>query len=119
MILSTLVISLGGSAGSVDHDFDPSADMLVHDFDDERTLEEEEMLEAADETNSNEIEDLAQVGVRLFVHIWFRRDCPEKKSCPFLHVFSLFSAANLAGSPSASAQCFWQNNMPFSLFHQI
>ncbi|XP_072220125.1 mesoderm induction early response protein 1b isoform X2 [Leuresthes tenuis] len=52
--------SPGGSAGSVDHDFDPSADMLVHDFDDERTLEEEEMLEAADETNSNEIEDLAQ-----------------------------------------------------------
>ncbi|KAM4551062.1 mesoderm induction early response protein 1b isoform 2-T2 [Odontesthes bonariensis] len=52
--------SPGGSAGSVDHDFDPSADMLVHDFDDERTLEEEEMLEAADENNSNEIEDLAQ-----------------------------------------------------------
>ncbi|KAK2895568.1 hypothetical protein Q8A73_015056 [Channa argus] len=53
---------LGGSAGSDDHDFDPSADMLVHDFDDERTLEEEEMLEAADETNANEIEDLAREG---------------------------------------------------------
>ncbi|XP_040000100.1 mesoderm induction early response protein 1b isoform X3 [Xiphias gladius] len=52
--------SPGGSAGSDDHDFDPSADMLVHDFDDERTLEEEEMLEAADETNTNEIEDLAR-----------------------------------------------------------
>uniref|UniRef100_A0AAQ5Y802 Mesoderm induction early response protein 1 n=1 Tax=Amphiprion ocellaris TaxID=80972 RepID=A0AAQ5Y802_AMPOC len=50
------------SAGSDDHDFDPSADMLVHDFDDERTLEEEEMLEAADETNANEIEDLAREG---------------------------------------------------------
>ncbi|MEQ2256885.1 Mesoderm induction early response protein 1, partial [Ilyodon furcidens] len=36
--------------------------MLVHDFDDERTLEEEEMLEATDETNSNEIEDLAREG---------------------------------------------------------
>uniref|UniRef100_UPI0037E7694E mesoderm induction early response protein 1b isoform X2 n=1 Tax=Semicossyphus pulcher TaxID=241346 RepID=UPI0037E7694E len=36
--------------------------MLVHDFDDERTLEEEEMLEAADETNANEIEDLAREG---------------------------------------------------------
>lgn len=55
----------GGSAGSDDHDFDPSADMLVHDFDDERTLEEEEMLEAADETNANEIEDLARVRFRL------------------------------------------------------
>ncbi|GAA6222521.1 mesoderm induction early response protein 1 isoform X1 [Lates japonicus] len=54
--------SPGGSAGSDDHDFDPSAEMLVHDFDDERTLEEEEMLEAADETNANEIEDLAREG---------------------------------------------------------
>ncbi|XP_029930856.1 mesoderm induction early response protein 1 isoform X2 [Myripristis murdjan] len=54
--------SPGGSAGSDDHDFDPSADMLVHDFDDERTLEEEEMLEASDETNVNEIEDLAREG---------------------------------------------------------
>ncbi|XP_045907839.1 mesoderm induction early response protein 1b isoform X3 [Micropterus dolomieu] len=54
--------SPGGSAGSDDHDFDPSADMLVHDFDDERTLEEEEMLETSDETNTNEIEDLAREG---------------------------------------------------------
>ncbi|XP_078120631.1 mesoderm induction early response protein 1b isoform X4 [Sander vitreus] len=54
--------SPGGSVGSVDHDFDPSADMLVHDFDDERTLEEEEILEASDETNANEIEDLAREG---------------------------------------------------------
>ncbi|XP_062260075.1 mesoderm induction early response protein 1b isoform X3 [Platichthys flesus] len=50
--------SPGGSAGSDDRDFDPAADMLVHDFDDERTLEEEERLEASDETNANEIEDL-------------------------------------------------------------
>uniref|UniRef100_A0A8C7XG78 Mesoderm induction early response protein 1 n=1 Tax=Oryzias sinensis TaxID=183150 RepID=A0A8C7XG78_9TELE len=52
----------GGSAGSDDHDFDPTAEMLVHDFDDERTLEEEERLEATDETNVNEIEDLAREG---------------------------------------------------------
>ncbi|XP_020321953.1 mesoderm induction early response protein 1 isoform X2 [Oncorhynchus tshawytscha] len=51
--------SPGGSAD--DYEFDPSADMLVHDFDDERTLEEEEMLEG--ETNfSNEIDDLAREG---------------------------------------------------------
>uniref|UniRef100_A0A8C2V7E2 Mesoderm induction early response protein 1 n=1 Tax=Chinchilla lanigera TaxID=34839 RepID=A0A8C2V7E2_CHILA len=50
-----------GSATSDDHEFDPSADMLVHDFDDERTLEEEEMMEG--ETNfSSEIEDLAREG---------------------------------------------------------
>ncbi|NXH10494.1 MIER1 protein, partial [Bucco capensis] len=49
--------SPGGSATSDDHEFDPSADMLVHDFDDERTLEEEEMMEG--ETNFiAEIEDL-------------------------------------------------------------
>ena len=54
----------GGSAGSVDHEFDPSAEMLVHDFDDERTLEEEEQMEAADDTNVNEIEDLARVSSR-------------------------------------------------------
>ncbi|KAG8132516.1 putative Mesoderm induction early response protein [Naja naja] len=53
--------SPGGSATSDDHEFDPTADMLVHDFDDERTLEEEEMMEG--ETNfSSEIEDLTREG---------------------------------------------------------
>lgn len=43
-----------------DREFDPSADMLVHDFDDERTLEEEEKLEG--ETNfCAEIDDLNRV----------------------------------------------------------
>lgn len=43
-----------------DRDFDPSADMLVHDCDDEQTLEEEEKLEG--ETNfSDEIDDLTRV----------------------------------------------------------
>ncbi|XP_072129969.1 mesoderm induction early response protein 1-like isoform X3 [Mobula birostris] len=53
--------SPGGSAGSEDHDFDPSVDMLVHDFDDERTLEEEEMMEG-DNNFSSEIEDLEREG---------------------------------------------------------
>ncbi|XP_066547953.1 mesoderm induction early response protein 1a isoform X3 [Amia ocellicauda] len=53
--------SPGGSAGSDDHEFDPSAEMLIHDYDDERTLEEEELMEG--ETNfSAEIEDLAREG---------------------------------------------------------
>ncbi|KAL4630160.1 mesoderm induction early response protein 3 [Arapaima gigas] len=34
-----------GSLSSEDHDFDPTAEMLVHEFDDERTLEEEELQE--------------------------------------------------------------------------
>ncbi|XP_075413380.1 mesoderm induction early response protein 1 isoform X6 [Tenrec ecaudatus] len=59
MLPSVESSSPGGSAASDDHEFDPSADMLVHDFDDERTLEEEEMMEG--ETNFNsEIEDLAR-----------------------------------------------------------
>lgn len=60
-----MVNFVGGSAGSDDHDFEPSADMLVHDFDDERTLEEEELLETTDETNANEIEDLERVSFGL------------------------------------------------------
>lgn len=43
-----------------DGEFDPSADMLVNDFDDEQTLEEEE--ENADEAdNADEIDDLQRV----------------------------------------------------------
>ncbi|KAL0979289.1 hypothetical protein UPYG_G00183240 [Umbra pygmaea] len=46
-----------GSLSSEDHDFDPTAEMLVHDYDDERTLEEEELLEGEKNFNS-EIADL-------------------------------------------------------------
>lgn len=45
---------------SEDHDFDPTAEMLVHDYDDERTLEEEEMMEEG-KNFSSEIEDLEKV----------------------------------------------------------
>lgn len=37
------------SSSTKDSLFDPSVDMLIHDFDDERTLEEEEALAAVDE----------------------------------------------------------------------
>ncbi|KAK2521135.1 Mier3 [Columba guinea] len=50
-----------GSLSSEDHDFDPSAEMLVHDYDDERTLEEEEMMEES-KNFSSEIEDLEKEG---------------------------------------------------------
>ncbi|TRY77630.1 hypothetical protein DNTS_005779 [Danionella cerebrum] len=51
----------GGVVLDEDRDFDPSAEMLVHDFDDEQTLEEEEKLEG--ETNFNsEIDDLTREG---------------------------------------------------------
>lgn len=51
---------LVGSLSSEDHDFDPTAEMLVHDYDDERTLEEEEMMEEG-KNFSSEIEDLEKV----------------------------------------------------------
>ncbi|XP_051996759.1 mesoderm induction early response protein 1a isoform X3 [Xyrauchen texanus] len=57
----------GPGAGEVtgvqdeDGDFDPSADMLVHDFDDEQTLEEEEKLEGETDVSA-EIDDLAREG---------------------------------------------------------
>lgn len=44
-----------------DHDFDPSAEMLVNDFDDEHTLDEEECLEDEDNGNASEIDDLQKV----------------------------------------------------------
>jgi hypothetical protein len=44
-----------------DRDFDPSADMLVHDYDDEQTLEEEEALSG--DSCCDELGDLEKVGV--------------------------------------------------------
>uniref|UniRef100_A0A3P8S1G3 Mesoderm induction early response 1, family member 3 b n=1 Tax=Amphiprion percula TaxID=161767 RepID=A0A3P8S1G3_AMPPE len=50
-----------GSLSSEDHDFDPTAEMLVHEYDDERTLEEEESLEGG-RNFSSEIADLEKEG---------------------------------------------------------
>lgn len=43
-----------------DQDFDPTADMLVHDFDDERTMEEEENMSGG-ESVAAELNDLEKV----------------------------------------------------------
>lgn len=57
-----------------DGDFEPTADMLVHDFDDEQTMEEEEMLEG--ETNfSSEIDDLTRVSCVAFNRRDSEPDC--------------------------------------------
>ena len=47
-----------------DQDFDPTAEMLVHDYDDEQTLQEEEQLSNSDA--SNELAALQEVSFRLF-----------------------------------------------------
>ncbi|CAL9707536.1 unnamed protein product [Knipowitschia caucasica] len=49
-----------GSLSSEDHDFDPTAEMLVHEYDDERTLEEEESQEGSN--ISSELADLEKEG---------------------------------------------------------
>ncbi|XP_028312963.1 mesoderm induction early response protein 3 isoform X1 [Gouania willdenowi] len=50
-----------GSLSSEDHDFDPTAEMLVHEYDDERTLEEEES-EDGGRNFSSELADLEKEG---------------------------------------------------------
>ena len=44
-----------------DGDFDPSADMLVNDFDDEHTLDEEEEIVDGSENAEDEIDKLQEV----------------------------------------------------------
>lgn len=53
-----------GSLSSEDHDFDPTAEMLVHEYDDERTLEEEESLEGGGNFRS-ELADLERVKIHI------------------------------------------------------
>ncbi|XP_023216249.1 mesoderm induction early response protein 1 isoform X4 [Centruroides vittatus] len=53
--------SASESSADSDQDFDPTAEMLVNDFDDEHTLEEEEALESA-ESVTNELDDLQREG---------------------------------------------------------
>ena len=49
-----------GSLSSEDHDFDPSAEMLVHEYDDEQTLEDEE-IQDGEKNFGAEIADLEKV----------------------------------------------------------
>ncbi|XP_059469377.1 mesoderm induction early response protein 1-like isoform X2 [Neocloeon triangulifer] len=49
------------NVGKEDKEFDPSAEMMVNDFDDERTLEEEEAMEATEDTHQ-ELSNLKEEG---------------------------------------------------------
>lgn len=57
--LTTLVLRQV-NVGKEDKEFDPSAEMMVNDFDDERTLEEEEAMEATEDTHQ-ELDNLKEV----------------------------------------------------------
>jgi hypothetical protein len=54
---------------ATDRDFDPSAELLVHDYDDERTLEEEETLYPEDDSQA-ELSSLQKVG--LYTCFWIQ-----------------------------------------------
>ena len=51
-----------------DVDFDPMADMLVHDYDDERTLDEEEAM-SNEESVANELDDLQKVSIEQYTYL--------------------------------------------------
>ena len=60
-----LIDTVPGDVG--DQEFEPSAEMLVHDFDDEQTLAEEEaMAIAGGEDPENELNSLQKVSFSLF-----------------------------------------------------
>jgi len=54
------------AGGDTDVDFDPTADMLVHDCDDERTMDEEEAM-SNEESVANELDDLQKVRISCFL----------------------------------------------------
>lgn len=70
-MLTALILScqsFGSIGNESDGDFDPSADMLVNDFDDEHTLDEEEEIVDGSEEAENEIDKLQEVKCRLSRH---------------------------------------------------
>ena len=55
-----MFLTIAYFVADTDRDFDPSADMMVHDFDDEHTLDEEEGLSGG-ESVGNELDSLQKV----------------------------------------------------------
>lgn len=62
----------GSDSPTKDKLFDPSIDMLVNDFDDERTLEEEEALAAGEASDPTaELSNLQKVTMHIHSHILY------------------------------------------------
>jgi hypothetical protein len=66
--LTTLVFQQV-NVGKEDKEFDPSAEMMVNDFDDEQTLEEEEAMEATEDTHQ-ELDNLKEVSAVIICSIF-------------------------------------------------
>lgn len=57
-----LIIIINFTQGdSTDQEYEITADMMVHDLDDEATMDEEELLADKDEFNENELSELQKV----------------------------------------------------------
>jgi len=59
--VSLVIVVCGATLADVDHDFDPTADMLIHDYDDEQTMDEEEAMSLDDSMGGSELDDLQKV----------------------------------------------------------
>ena len=62
-VLAIYIFILLCLISDTDRDFDPSAEMLINEYDDERTLEEEENM--SENSGSNELDDLEKVAQQI------------------------------------------------------
>ena len=70
-----------------DREFDPTADMLVHEFDDEQTLEEEEAM--SNESAGNELDDLEKVNYKCFLSFCLAKTLLRIYHHAYLHLLFL------------------------------
>ena len=63
------ICAISGESANSDQDFDVTAEMMVHDLDDEATMEEEELLADGEQDFADELEDLQKVRIKFSVNI--------------------------------------------------
>lgn len=100
-----------------DRDFDPSAEMLINEYDDERTLEEEENM--SENSCSNELDELEKVGQQNVDSVCnLNWNCSGRALC--FHFLTEMAAQGLvkryqlhdAVSPSAGSCCTGVPSIP-------
>lgn len=64
-ILSSSLMFQNYSGDSTDQEYEITADMMVHDLDDETTMDEEELLADKEEFNEDELSELQKVSLSL------------------------------------------------------
>lgn len=58
---------------STDQEYEITADMMVHDIDDETTMDEEELMADKDEFNEDELSALQKVKKKVFIPIHYQK----------------------------------------------